>query len=60
MSLLKWSKDEDVKRLLPMIDFMEVLMRFNPLNDLSGVQEVTGRVQRIRSKTVMLRNIDEL
>ena len=43
-----------------MVDLIEVLMRFILLNDLSEVQEVIGRVQRIWSKTMMLRNIDEI
>ena len=50
----------DVRRSLPMIDLMEVFKRFNPLNDLPDSQEVTGRVQRIWSRTVMLGNIDEV
>ena len=49
-----------MRRSLLMLDLMEVLMRFKPLNDLSEVQEVTGRVHRIWSKTVMLVNIDEV
>ena len=55
-----WSKAKEVRRSLVMVDLMEVFMRYNPLNDLSEVQEVTGRVQRIWSKTVMLGNIDEV
>ena len=35
----------------PMVDLEKVLMRFNLLNDLSGLQEVTGRAQRVWNRT---------
>ena len=60
MSLWKQSKDKDVRRLLAMVDLRDVLIRFSPLNDLSELWDVTGRVQSISSKTLMLANIDEV
>ena len=36
-----------------------VLIRFNPLKDLSAVQEITGSVQRRIRKTSMLGYIEE-
>ena len=37
-----------------MLDLRTVLIHLSPLKDLSAVHEVTGRVQRIVTRAVML------
>ena len=60
MSLWKWSKDKDVRRLLAIVNLRDVLIRFSLLNDLTKLQYVTARVQSVSSKTLTLGNIDEV
>ena len=37
-----------------MVDLRAVLILLSPLNDLSAVQEVTGRIQRIVMRALIL------
>ena len=40
------------------MDLIAVLILLSPLNDRSALQEVTGKVQRIRSSSLMFGNIE--
>ena len=46
MSLCMWSRDKEDRRSFPIVDLSGVLIRFNPLKDLSAVQEVTGSTKK--------------
>ena len=39
---------------LLIVDLKEVLIRLSPLNDLSAVHKVTGKMQRIVTRALML------
>ena len=43
-----------MRHSLVMLERRSVLMRLSPLKDLSALHEVTGRVRRIVTRTLML------
>ena len=53
ISLCTWSRAREDKRSFPIVDMRGVLILFSPLKLLSAEQEVTGKVQRINSRTLI-------
>ena len=59
MSLCKQSNEKDDNCSFPIVNLNAHFTRFRPLNDPSEEHEVTGRVQIISKRTVILERMDE-
>ena len=53
-SWYKWRRARLESLSLLMVDLRAVLILLSPLNDLSAVQEVTGRIRRIVMRALIL------